>query len=92
MDKKDLKIGDVIRFHSWEIGGFLFGIIIEHEDDQYHSKLNIWRPKDIYYLQAHGIDNITLIKIESNVNEYELYDFRDLIKEAQDNSVYYNLR
>lgn len=69
MDKKDLKIGDVIRFHSY-----------------------IWRPKDIYYLQAHGIDNITLIKIESNVNEYELYDFRDLIKEAQDNSVYYNLR
>lgn len=92
LNKSDLEIGDVIRFHDWGSGGFLFGIIVEQDDDLYNSKLNIWRPKGIYYLQAHGIDCITLIKNEADVKAYELYDFRDLITCAEDKAVYYNLR
>ena len=45
MNKSDLEIGDVIKFHDWGSGGFLFGIIVEQDDDLYNSKLNIWRPK-----------------------------------------------
>lgn len=92
LNKNDLKVGDVIRFHHWGSGGFLFGIIIEQEDDLYHSKLNIWRPKDIYYLQGHGVDNITLIKDKADIKEYEIEDFQDLIKKAQVRNVYNNLR
>ena len=71
---------------------FLFGIIIEHEVKPFSGKLNIWRPLAMYALQQHGIDSITLIKEEADVNGYELLDFRDLIKEAMDSGVYYNLR
>lgn len=92
MDKADLQIGDVVRFHCWGNGGFLFGIIIEQEVKPFSGKLNIWRPLDMHALQQHGIDGIALIKDESDVNEYELPDFRDLIKEAMDSDVYYNLR
>lgn len=92
MDKEDLHIGDIIRFHCWGNGGFLFGIIIEQEVKLFTGKLNIWRPLAMYALQQHGIDGITLIKDESNVNEYELHDLRDLIKEAQNRGVYYILR
>lgn len=92
MNKKDLNVGDIIRFHDWGVGGFLFGIIVEQEDNLYHSKLNIWRPKDIYYLQAHGIDEITLIKDETDINTYELHDFQDLIRNAEAQYIYFNLR
>lgn len=95
MNKSDLKVGDVIKFHDWGVGGFLFGIIVEHEDDLYCSKLNIWRPKDIYFLQAHGIDNIELIASEKDVKEYvkeyEMEDFLDLIKGAQEKGISYKL-
>ncbi len=36
-----LFIGYLIRYYDWAFGGFLFGVIIEKEDE-----LNIWRPKD----------------------------------------------
>lgn len=66
---------------------------IHHQEVKpFSGKLNIWRPLAMYALQQHGIDGITLIKDESDVNEYELPDFRDLIKEARSSSVYYNLR
>lgn len=91
MNKQDLKVGDVIRFHDWGTSGFLFGIIIEQEDDIYHSTLNIWRPRDIYFLQAHGIDAITLIKDESDIEEFELCDFQNIIEEAHVRNLYYNL-
>ena len=86
--KNDLKVGDLIRFHSWGVGGFLFGVIIEHEDDLYHSKLNIWRPKDIYYLQDHGIDAIELINDIRDVKDYDLHDFQDLLNDIKKNRVY----
>lgn len=92
MNKKDLNVGDIIRFHDWGVGGFLFGIIVEQEDDLYHSKLNIWRSKDIYYLQANGINEITLIKDETDINAYELHDFQDLIINAEDQDICFNLR
>lgn len=91
MDKKELKIGDVISFHDWRIGGQLFGIIIDYEDELYHSKLNIWRPKDIYFLQAHGIDNIEVIHSLEGISEYKLQDLQDIIKRAQDKNIAVNI-
>ena len=41
MNKSDLEIGDVIKFHDWGSGGFLFGIIVEQDDDLYNSKLKL---------------------------------------------------
>lgn len=92
MDKADLRIGDVIRFHCWGNGGFLFGIIVEQEVKPFSGKQNIWRPLEMYALQQHGIDEITLIKDESDVNEYELHDFRDLIRESVDKNIHFNMR
>ena len=90
LDKKELKIGDVISFHDWRIGGQLFGIIIDYKDELYHSKLNIWRPKDIYFLQAHGIDNIEVIHSLEGISEYKLRDLQDIIKRAQDKNIAVN--
>ena len=36
-DKSILKVGDLISYHDWTSGGFLFGVIVEHEDEYYHS-------------------------------------------------------
>ncbi len=91
LDKKELKIGDVISFHDWGIGEQLFGIIIDYEDELYHSKLNIWRPKDIYFLQAHGIDNIEVIHSLEGISEYKLRDLQDIIKMAQDKNIDVNI-
>ena len=41
LNKSDLEIGDVIKFHDWGSGGFLFGIIVEQDDDLYNSKLKL---------------------------------------------------
>ncbi len=51
MDKNKLKVGDVIRFHDWGVGGFLFGVMIERNDILYHSQLNNCMTKDIYFLK-----------------------------------------
>ena len=90
MDKNDLKAGDLIRFHDWGVGGFIFGVIIYHEDEVYHSKLNIWRPRAVYYLQAHGIDSIDLINDVSNINDYELHDFQEFLSGVKDNNIFCN--
>ncbi len=91
MDKNKLKVGDVIRFHDWGVGGFLFGIIIEHKDELYHSKLNIWRPKDIYFLQAHEIDHIDVIQSIEEIRESELHYFYDIIEVARNNNIFMNM-
>ncbi len=91
MDKNKMKVGDVIRFHDWGVGGFLFGVIIERNDVLYHSQLNIWRPKDIYFLQAHGIDHIDIIQSIDEINESELHDFYDIIKAARNNNIFMNI-
>lgn len=91
MDKNELKVGDVISFHDWCVGGFLFGVIIEYEDELYHSKLNIWRPRGIYFLQAHGIDGIEVIQSIKDVEEYRLHDFKNFIKATQDERIIVNI-
>lgn len=91
MEKSELNVGDVIKFRDWGVGGFLFGIIIEHEDELYHSKLNIWRPRDIYFLQAHGIDNIEVIHSLEGLSEYKLRDLQDIITNARDKNIAVNI-
>lgn len=91
MEKSELKVGDIITFHDWGVGGRLFGIIVEHEDELYHSKLNIWRPKDIYFLLAHGIDNIEVIHSFEGLSEYKLHDLKDVIKNAQAKNIAVNV-
>lgn len=91
MDKSELKVGDVIRFHDWGIGGRLFGIIVKQEDDLYHSKLNIWRPKDIYFLQAYGIDNIELIQSFEGFSEHKQRELREIIEKAHDKNIKTNI-
>lgn len=88
MDKGKLEVGHLIRFHDWGYGGFLFGVIIEHFDDIYHSKLNIWRPKDIYFLQASGIDSIEVINNIKQVKDYELDRFQELLSEVKNNNIF----
>lgn len=92
MDKRKLKLGDVIRFHDWGVGGFLFGVIIEYGDELYHSKLNIWRPRDIYFLQSHGIDHIDVIQSMEEIRESELYDFFGVIEAARNNNIFMNTK
>lgn len=87
VDKDRLKVGDVISFHSWEVGGFLFGIIIEQEDEIYHGKLNIWRPGYIYYLQSHGIDGIKIIHSFKGLSMYQSMDLKGLINEAKNSNI-----
>jgi len=88
MDKTKLKIGDLIRFHDWGIGGYLFGVIIEKEDEIFHSKLNIWRPRDVYYLQSHGIDNIRVINNIGNVKSYEKDEFYKFLNVIKNNNIF----
>lgn len=90
-NKNALEVGDVIRFHDWGVGGNLFGIIFEYEDDLYHSKLNIWRPKDIYFLHAHGIDNIEIIQSLEGLSEFKQHDLNDIIKKAQNENIKVNI-
>lgn len=90
-NKNALEAGDVIRFHDWGAGGNLFGIIFEYEDDLYHSKLNIWRPKDIYFLHAHGIDNIEIIQSLEGLGEFKQHNLKDIIKKAQDENIKVNI-
>ena len=87
-DKCKLKVGDLISYHDWTSGGFLFGVIIEYEDELYHSKLNIWRPKGIYYLQDHGIDAIELINDIKDVEDYALHDLQNFLRDIKNNNIY----
>ena len=50
-NKIELKPGDLIFFHNWGVGGFLFGIVIENDkkDEYYHNKLKVWRARSTFY-------------------------------------------
>lgn len=85
MDKNDLKIGDLIRFHNWGIGGFLFGVIVECEEDYYHNKVNIWRTRSSYSLN--DVDAIELIEKIEDVKDYALHDFQDFLNDIKKNNI-----
>lgn len=93
MDKSKLKVGDLIRFYCSGVGGFLFGVIIEYENDFYPGKLNIWRPKNIYFLQECGINVIKVINdIEDVGDDYDLIEFQKFICEVKRNNIFCNYK
>lgn len=88
-DKEKLKVGDLISYHDWTSGGFLFGVIIEHEDEYYHSKLNIWRsPNSIHWLEA--VDAIEIIEKIEDVKDYRLHDLQDFLKRIEEHNIQCN--
>ena len=88
-DKEKLKVGDLISYHDWTSGGFLFGVIIEHEDEYYHSKLNIWRsPNSIHLLEA--VDAIEIIEKIEDVKDYKLHDLQDFLKRVEEHNIQCN--
>ena len=88
-DKSILKVGDLISYHDWTSGGFLFGVIVEHEDEYYHSKLNIWRrPDSIHLLQA--VDAIEIIEKIEDVKDYRLHDFHEFLGKIKENNIQCN--
>lgn len=81
-----LKPGDIIRFHNWFVGGFLFGVIKKSEIDT--NKLEIWRKKRTFCLQ--DVDAITIIKTIDDIQNYEKYAFNQFIQDMKScNMTYY---
>ena len=88
-DKEKLKVGDLISYHDWTSGGFLFGVIIEHEDEYYHSNLNIWRsPNSIHLLEA--VDVIEVVRRIEDVEDYRLHDLHDFLKRVEEHNIQCN--
>ena len=87
-DKSILKVGDLIWFHNWGVGGFLFGVIVECDEDYYHNTIGIWRAKSSFSLDA--IDGIELIKKIEDVEDYALHDFQDFLNEVEEHNIYCN--
>lgn len=86
-EKSKLKIGDIIKFHSWGVGGFLFGIIVEDAEEG----IAIWRPKTTYSLKIGGIDNITIIEKKEDIEDYEFQDLlAEVVKLADKIGIHYN--
>lgn len=86
-EKPKLKVGDIIKFHSWGVGGFLFGIIVEDAEEG----IVIWRPKTAYSLKIGGIDNITIIKKKTDIEDYEFHDLLvEVIIPADTIGIHYN--
>ena len=89
-NKNELKIGDVIRFHNWGVGGFLFGLITECEEEpRTHNTTHIWRARSHFSLN--NVDAITLIENIKDIKEYELYDFQDFLNDVKENNMKCNL-
>ena len=86
-EKPKLKVGDIIKFHSWDVGGFLFGIIVEDTEEG----IAIWRPKTTYSLKIGGIDNITIIKKKEDIEDYEFHDLlAEVVKPADAIGIHYS--
>lgn len=93
-EKSKLKVGDIIKFHSWGVGGFLFGIIVEDAEEGiiiWRPGIIIWRPKTTYSLKIGGIDNITIIKKKEDIEDYEFHDLlAKVVKPADKIGIHYN--
>jgi len=88
-NKSKLKVGDLISYHDWTSGGFLFGVIVEQEDECYHSKLNIWRGHNsIHCLEA--VDSIEIIEKIEEVKDFRLRDFQDFLNNIKEHNIYCN--
>ena len=88
-DKSKLKVGDLISYHDWTSGGFLFGVIIEYEDEHYHSNLNIWRsPNSIHLLEA--VDVIEVVERIEDVKDYRLHDLHDFLNRVKQYNIFCN--
>ena len=67
-DKNKLKVGDIIRFHNWGVGGFLFGLITECEEEAHtHNTTHIWRAKSYFSLNSQHYKNHKAIQC-SNIS------------------------
>ena len=89
-DKNKLKVGDVIRFHNWGVGGFLFGLITEcKEEERTHNTIHIWRARSHFSLN--DVDAITLIEKIEDVKGYESHDFQDFLNDIKSNNMKCNL-
>ena len=89
-NKNELKIGDIIRFHNWGVGGFLFGLIAECEEEPHtHNMTHIWRARSHFSLN--DVDTITLIENIEDIKGYELHDFQNFLNDVKGNNMKYNL-
>ena len=81
-----LKPGDIIRFHNWGVGGFLFGVITECEKEPHtENTIHIWREKSTFSLN--NVDNIELIEKIEDVQDYTLHDFYDFLNDMKKNNI-----
>ena len=88
-DKSKLKVGDLIWFHNWGVGGFLFGVVMElEEEDYYHNKMGIWRARSRFSIN--DVDGITLIEKIEDVKNYALHDFEDFLNDVKEYGVFCN--
>lgn len=84
-DISKLKSGDVIYFHNWGVGGFLFGIIIRADNNE----LKVWRARSKFCID--DIDAVELIKSAVDTKGYLLHDLQDIINDAKANNIDFNL-
>lgn len=85
-DKNILKVGDLIWFHNGGVGGFLFGVITECEEEPYtHNKVHIWRARSKFSLN--DVNAIELIKKIEDVKDYALHDFQDFLNDVKENNI-----
>lgn len=85
MNKDELKIGDLIKFHSWAVGGFLFGVIIPYKDELHQKDVCIWRPRGLYSL--YESDGISVINNSNDIEDYEMYELNNLLMEIKRNNI-----
>lgn len=88
-DKSKLKVGDLIWFHNWGVGGFLFGVIVECEEEpRTHNTVRIWRVRSNFSLNS--VDGIELIEKIEDVKDYALHDLQDFLNDVKEHNIYCN--
>lgn len=80
--KHNLQIGDVVKFHDWTSGGFLFGVI--------YNKEIIWRPLAVYPIWSKGIDGIQVLRTKSDIEEYQHNDLANILSIAKSRGIHYH--
>ena len=83
-DTSKLKVGDLIRFHNWGVGGFLFGVIVKCKE----KGCRIWRARSSFSLN--DVDGIELIEKVEDVKDYALHDLQDFLNDVNEHGIYCN--